>query len=87
MIGDEAFNFLHEEGVLLGAVLTYVYDLILAGCAEFIERIRAGIADIFMESKIDRDRFRFTGQDIEKYENQIRVTMKADAESMERIKQ
>ena len=36
-------------------------------------------------SKVGRDRFRFTGWHIEKYVNQIRVTLKDYAESMENI--
>ena len=46
MAGDEAFYYLHEEGEFQGAVLTHVDDLILAGSAEFKEKIRAEIADV-----------------------------------------
>ena len=36
-------------------------------------------------SKVERDRFRFTGWDIEKFEDQVRVTMKDYVKSMEKI--
>ena len=55
MEGDEAFYYLHEEGELQGAVLTHVDDLILDERAEFIENIRAGIADVLTVSKVERD--------------------------------
>ena len=42
-------------------MLTHVDDLILAGNEEFIERIREGIAMVLTVSKIDKDKFRFTG--------------------------
>ena len=38
-----------------------------------------------MISKLEKDMFRFTGWDIEKYDNQIEVTMKYYAKSMEMI--
>ena len=44
--------YLHEEGELQGVVLTHVDDLILARSAEFIEKIRARIADVFTVSKV-----------------------------------
>ena len=46
-------------------VLTHVDDLTLAGSAEFIEMIRAGIVDVLTVSKIEIYMFRFTGSDIE----------------------
>ena len=77
----------HEDGKLIGAVLTHVDDLILAGNEKFIERIREGIAMVLTVSKIERDKFRFTGWDIERCaDGKIRVTMTDYAESMEEVK-
>ena len=45
MLGDETFCYLHQEGELQGVVLTHIDDLILAGSARFLEKIRAGIDD------------------------------------------
>lgn len=85
MPGDEAFYYLHEEGELKCAILTHVDDLILAGSTAFIEKIRAGIADELTLSKVEKDKFRFIGWDIEKFEDQIRVTMKDYARSIEEV--
>ena len=74
---DEAFYYLHEDGQLKGLVLTHVNDLILTGDGEYIKKIREGIAHILTVSKVERDRFRFTGWDIERCaDGRIRVSMK-----------
>ena len=39
MDGDEAFYFLHKNGQLQGAVLTYVDDFNLAGTEEFVNKV------------------------------------------------
>ena len=85
MRGHGAFYYWHEEGELRGAVLTHVDDLILSGNVDFIEKIRAGIADALMVSMVEKDKFRFTSWDIEKYDNQVRATRKDYAKSIERI--
>ena len=59
--GDEAFYYLHDEGVFQGAVLTHVDDLILTGINAFIKKIRLGISDELNVSKVKRDKFKFTG--------------------------
>ena len=41
--------------------------------------------NVLTVSKVERDKFRFTECDNEKYENHIRVTMKDYTKSMERI--
>ena len=66
-------------------MLTHVDDLILAGDSQFIERKRIRIADVLIASKVHRDKFWFTGWDIEKYEDKIRVTMKDYPEIMDKI--
>ena len=87
MPGDEVFYYLHEDGKLVGAVLTHVDDLILARNEEFVERIREGIAMVLAVSKIERDKFRFTGWDIERCSGgRIRVSMNDYAKSMEEVK-
>ena len=76
---------MYEEDGLQGAVLTHVDDLILVGSATFIEKIRAGIADELTVLKVEKDKFRFARCDIEKFEDQVRGTMKDYARSMEKI--
>ena len=87
MPSDEVFYYLHENGKLIGAVLTHVDDLILASDEEFVERIREGIAMVLAVSKIERDKFRFTGWDIERcLDGWIRVSMNYYEQSMEEVK-
>ena len=63
MPGDEAFYYLHKHVELQGVALTHVNDLILTENEDFIEKISDGIAHILMVSKVDKDKFRFTGWD------------------------
>ena len=39
MEGDEAFYYLHRDGVLRGAVITHVDDFTLAGIPDFIKKV------------------------------------------------
>ena len=61
MPGYEAFYYLYENEHLKGAVWTHVDDLILAGNKEFIEMIRVEIAQVLTVSKVEKDKFIFTG--------------------------
>ena len=63
MPGDEAFYYLHKHVELQGVALTHVNDLILTENEDFIEKISDGIAHILTVSKVDKDKFRFTGWD------------------------
>ena len=52
---------MHEEGEFQGAVLTHVDDFVIAVNECFVERIRKAIAEVLTVSKVERDKFRFTG--------------------------
>ena len=41
--------------------MTMVEDLILAENADFIDKIRGGIVHVLTVSKVEKDKFRFTG--------------------------
>ena len=85
MLGDGAFYYLHGDRKLVGAVLTHVNELILTGNEELIQKIRQGIAMVQTVSKIDKDKFRFTGQDIERCaDGWVRVSMNDYTKSMAR---
>ena len=60
---DKAFYYLHEQGELQGAVLTHVDDFTIIGNENFLEK---GILDTLTIFKVEKDKFRFTGWDIEK---------------------
>ena len=57
MAGDEAFYFLHEDGILKGAVLMHVDDFYLAGTEEFIENVLKVIDQQLTVSKVEIDKF------------------------------
>ena len=59
----------------------------IAGKKAFLDMMEAGIAEVLTVSKIEKDKFRFAGWDIEKYEDVIRVSMKDYAESITEIKE
>ena len=63
--------------------MTNVDYLILAGDEDFIEKIRRGIAHVLKVSKVVKNRFRFTGWDMEKFGDRVIVLMKDYGKSME----
>ena len=70
---DQAFYYLYEQGELQGAVLTHVDNFTVAGNENILEEVTKGISDTLTISKVEKDKFRFTGWDIEKYEDEIKV--------------
>ena len=56
----------------------------IAGSSECIEKISKGIADALTVSKVEKDKFRFMGWDIE-YEDVIKVLMINYAQSWKDI--
>ena len=58
---DEAYYHMHEEGECQCSVLTHVDDFVVAGKENFVEKIRLGIAEVLTVTKVERDKFRFTG--------------------------
>ena len=75
MDGDEAFYFLHKDGHLQGAVLTHVDDFNLAGTDDFVEEIITQVEQKLMVSKVERDKFCFTGLDVCTMEDGIEISM------------
>ena len=47
--------------------------------------MKKGISDSLTVSKVERDRFRFTGWDIERFEDQVKVSIKDYANSLKDI--
>ena len=64
MEGDEAFYYLHQDGELIGAVITHVDDFTLAGTEEFIREVLEAISKELTVSKIEKDNFIYTGIDV-----------------------
>ena len=50
-----------------------------------MKEIREGVAEVLTVSKDERDRFRFTRCEVEKYDDIVRVSMKDYAQSWNEI--
>ena len=87
MEGDEAFYYLHQDGELMGAVITHVDDFTLAGTEEFIRKVSETISRELTVSKIERDYFRYTGIDVSTTDDGIEIQMENYVESHEEIKE
>ena len=81
--GDEAFYYKYKDGKLQGMILTHVDDFNMAGTKEFIEEIREMLKSKLSVSKVEKDKFRFTGVDIEKTKDGITISMEDYAKSLE----
>jgi len=86
MDGDEAFYFLHEDGHLQGAVLTHVDDFSLAGTDDFVEKVIRQVEQQLTVSKVEKDKFWFTGLDISAVKDGIEITMSDYVKSLEDVK-
>merc|ERR1712243_204500 len=62
--GDDAFYYEHKDGKLMGLILSHVDDFTIAGDTDFVKRIVTGIKERFIVSKVEVDKFRFTGLDV-----------------------
>ena len=87
MEGDEAFYYLHQDGELMGAVITHVDDFTLAGTETFIKEVLETISRELTVSKIERDNFRYTGIDVSAMDDGIEVQMEDYVESLEEMKE
>ena len=87
MEGDEAFYYLHRDGKLMGAVITHVDDFTLAGTEEFIKEVLETVGRELTVSKIERNKFRYTGIDVSTVEDGIEIEMEDYVDSLEEIKE
>ena len=71
MEGDEASYYSHRNGELIGGVITHVDDFTIARMEEFIQEILEAIKKELTISKVERDNFCYTGQDILTAEDSI----------------
>ena len=71
----------------MGLDLGHVDDFTIAGDVEFVRRIVKGIQERFTVSKVEEDKFRFTGLDVKAENGNIQVSMEDYADSVEEIKE
>ena len=87
MEGDEAFYYLHQDGELIGAVITHVDNFTLAGTEDFIKEVLETVAKELTVSKIERDSFRYTGIDVAAVDDGIEIEMEDYIASLEEVKE
>ena len=87
MEGDEAFYYLHRDGVLRGGVITHINNFTLAGTSYFIKEVLVMVERELTVLKVERDNFRFTGLDISMVEDRIEIEMADYMDSLRDIKE
>ena len=83
--GDEAFYYKNVNGLLEGMVMIHVDDFLLAGTPSFLDSLETEVGKILNVSKVERDKFRFTGIDVEKSGDRIRISIEDYAESIQGV--
>ena len=85
--GDEAVYYRKDKNELLeGMISTCVDDFDLAGTEGFVEKVTKKVSAVLDVSKVEDDKFRYTGIDIKKVKDGIEISMDEYAESLEEIK-
>ena len=86
MKGDEAVYYKKDEfGKLEGMISTCVDDFDIAGEQSFVDMVTKKVNEVLDVSKMEDDKFRYTGIDIKKVEDGIEISMDEYAESLEEI--
>ena len=83
--GDEAFFYYRKDGKLLGLVGTHVDDFFGAGNETFKVEVMDKLASKFVCSKREEDHFRFTGVDVSKSDEGIKMNQNKYLDSLEEI--
>ena len=76
---------LNKNRKLPGGVLTHVNDFTITRMGVFIEKILDGVSRLMTVSQVDKDRFKYMGQDIEAFENNIEISMLEYEDSLEDV--
>merc|ERR1712237_119491 len=83
---DEALYYKHNtNGDLIGIISTHVDDFSLAGSEEFLNTVTEEIGKALDISKVEDSKFRFTGIDVEQFNDRIEISMNDYAASLEDI--
>ena len=84
--GDEALYFKNDEdGNLEGMISMHVDDFNLVGSEKFLEKVTEEIKKVLDVSKVEDGKFKFTGIDVESFEDRIELSMNDYAASLEDI--
>ena len=87
MEGDEAFYYLHQDGELMGGVITHINNFTLTGTEDLIKEVLKTISRELTISKIERDNFRYTGTDILMVKDGIEIEMDDYVNGLKDIKE
>ena len=71
--GDEAFFSIRKNGELFGMTVLHVDDFLVAGRPEFLDHLGQKLKSRFTFGKIEYNKFKFTGLNIEQKEDGIYV--------------
>ena len=82
---DKAFYFRNLDGESHRAVLTHVDNFELVGTAEFITEILSVVGKELMVSKVEEDKFRYTGLDVKSVPDGIEISMEDYSRSLKKI--
>ena len=84
--GDEALYFKNDEnGDLEGMISTHVDDFNLAGSEKFLAMVTEEIRKALDISKVEDSSFRFTGIDVQKFEDRIELSLNDYTASLEDV--
>ena len=84
--GDEAvYYMINEKGDLEGMVSTHVDDFDLAGKARFVDKVTEEIGKALDVSTVESDCFHFTGIDVKKVKDDIKILVENYSRSLEEI--
>ena len=67
--GDSSFFYLLKEGKLLGLCILHVDDFLVGGTSEFFDLIENNLLNKFTFGKVQCNKFKYTGINIEQKEN------------------
>ena len=83
--GDEAFYYRNIDGDFHGAVLTHVDDFELTGTNDFVEEIIKVVEKELTISKVEEDKFRYIGLDVNAVSDGIDIFMEEYAKSLQNL--
>ena len=84
-IGDEVFYYRNVDGDFHRAVLTHFDDFEVTGTNDFVEEIISVFEIELTISKVEEDKFRYTGLDVKVILDGIEISMEEYAKSLHNI--
>ena len=83
--GDEAFFHYQKDGKLLGLCILHVDDFLIGGTSSFLQNIQKKLQGRFKFGKIEIEKFKFTGLNIQQKDDAIFIDQDDYIKSLEPI--